>query len=70
MGKYKDDFKKAGWAVIDTGSSTVFSSAIPEELEEAMRDANENMGYLSSGTVIVGSIEPIFVGQSKPSPPY
>ncbi len=70
MGKYKDDLKKAGWDVIVTESSTVFSSVIPEELEEAMREANKNMGYLSSGTVIVGSVGPIFVGQSEPSPPY
>ncbi len=73
MGKYEDAFKKAGWQVVESAASTTFTSAIPEDLQNAMAAANKDTGYLSSGIMKFGFVKmvnaeeitnKIFVGSS------
>lgn len=59
MEKYKKDFKKAGWRIIETELSTAFISAMPKDIRQAMIQANTNTGYLSDGAMKFG-LEHIF----------
>ena len=55
--KYKDEMIGAGWTVIeDTPSSTSFSISISTDVKKEMKHASQNLGYLSSGTVIIGDV--------------